>query len=426
MKKLIFSAVFCGLVITGFSQSIKKVNNYLDKNEIEKAKSEIDGFLAKKPDDPEGNYLKAKIYEKIADSAAIRSLVEGNAREQALEAFKKAVVDTNDSKMKLLMMKDNYSPIFNMYSGYYGDAAEAFNEAAGSQNKEGFAKAMNLFMKANDIGQMIREYGWANIPEVDTTLVLNIGKAAINAGDDKVAEDIFKKLAEAKVAGENDESFLIPYQWLTLHYKNAGDTANMMKYAELGREVFPTNDYFDLVLMDFYREKKDMPSLFSRYEQLVTRNPDSLNYHFNYANELFGYIYNSDEGVEVKNKDQYLKDLKSELDKAYGIDANDVNTNWLYSQYYYNEGIGLRDQAAKEKDATKKQALTDEAKENWNKAIPYAEKAMSVLNETHKSSDKSRYKSIANLMQNIYQSLGDKENLKKYQDIYDNADQNFQ
>jgi hypothetical protein len=66
------------------------------------------------------------------------------------------------------------------------------------------------------------------------------------------------------------------------------------------------------------------------------------------------------------------------------------------------------------------------SKDNFNKAIPYAEKAMSELEgKGFKKSDKSRWKSIDNLMQKIYESLNQKDKVKEYQDKYDAADTKF-
>lgn len=433
MKKIVLPILFTCFVSFTFGQTIKKATSYLDGKDYAKAKSEIDAFLAKTPNDAEGLYLKSKIYEKIADSAQLHSLVTGDAREIALDAFKKAIADSANMKAKLMVMKDNFQPVFGIYSGYYEDAAKAFNDAAASSDKAGFANAMNLFIKADETGQYIAKNKWANIGEVDTTLVLNIGKAALNAGNNDMADQYFSKLADANIKGtqgKTEESFEVPYQWLTLHYKDAKDEAKMNKYAALGKQYFPNDDYFDFVLMDYYRDKKDMPNLFKTYNELVTKHPDSLHYHFNYANDIFGYLYNSDEGVVVTNKDELLNTLHSELDKAMKLNSNDINTNWLYSQYYYNQGIETRDQAlkirsTKPEDVKKKADLNAQAKASWNAAIPYANKAITELEASNKKADRSRYKSVVNLMQNIYQSLEQKDKLKVYQDKYDNADKNF-
>ena len=104
----------------------------------------------------------------------------------------------------------------------------------------------------------------------------------------------------------------------------------------------------------------------------------------------------------------------------------------MYAQFYYNKGITTLEDAAKIKgakltpDQTKqKKDLSDQGDAFLKQAIPYAEKAMSSLEQGYKKAEKSRYKSVVNLLQNIYQSLGDKSHLKEYQDKYDQADTKF-
>ena len=63
---------------------------------------------------------------------------------------------------------------------------------------------MNLFIKADNVGQYIAENKWSKIADVDTTLVLNIAKAALNAGKNDVALTYFTKLADAHINGTKD------------------------------------------------------------------------------------------------------------------------------------------------------------------------------------------------------------------------------
>ncbi|MEP6610383.1 MAG: hypothetical protein ABJA76_00810, partial [Mucilaginibacter sp.] len=86
-----------------------------------------------------------------------------------------------------------------------------------------------------------------------------------------------------------------------------------------------------------YSEKK--------YDEVIAKYPDTLMYRFNYANDMFGHIYNGDEGVKIDNKDVLLKSIGTQLQKAASLDPEDINTNWLYGQYYYNTGVDFRDQA---------------------------------------------------------------------------------
>jgi len=436
MKKGIFTLLFGLFATILFAQDLKNVRTDLDKKQLAKAKTDIDAYLAKTPDDAEGQYYKAKIYEQLASDEQTKAQAPADARDQAFEAFKKAAADTNNVKVKLLEVKDSYAPIFNLYTGYYEAAAAAFNAAAPTADKAGFENAMNLFIKADNVGQYIGQNKWSRIATVDTMLVLNIGKAALNATKNEEALKYFKELADASINGTKDggaanAAFILPYQWLTLHYKDAKDEANMMKYAELGKKLFPNNDYFDLVLIDYYRDKKDYDALFGRYNQLVAKSPDSLMYHFNFANDIFGYVYNADEGVVVKGRDSLLHELFQQIEKAHSLNPNDVLTNWLYSQFYYNKGIDDRDAALKIKgpkpdDVKKRADLNAQAKDDFNKAIPFADKALSTLEGNgYKKEDKSRYKSILNLMQKIYESLNQEDKVKAYQDKYDGANAKF-
>lgn len=441
MKRILLPVAFTFLVTATFAQDLKKATSYVNDKNYQKAKTEIDGILAKDPNNTEALYLKSKVYSNMADSSAYKSLFTGDPYQEAFDAFKKAIADSSNPKVTLLVVKDNYQPIFGIYSGYYGEAANAFNEAANSPNKPdtvGFAKAMDLFIKANNVGQYIAEHKWANIGKVDTTLVLNVAKSALNAKKDDSARKYFEQIANARIKGlhnaENtaDPNFELPYQWLTLDYKQAGDSANMVKYATIGKELFPNDDYFDFVEMDYYREKENRPALFKKYDELTQKHPDSLRYHLNYATEIFSYIYNSDQGTVINDKDNLLNTLQAQLDKSLALEPDNPNVNLLYAQYYYNKGILAREDASKVKGATltadqkkNKTDLTTQGTDFLNKAIPYAEKVVTSLEAGNKKSEKSRYKSAVNLLQNIYQSLGNKEKLKVYQDKYDQADTKF-
>ena len=430
MKRLLFSIFLFSFISVAMGQDMKKAKKYLDAKQLDKAKTEIDGILSKKPDDAEALYMKAKVYGMIAASDEYKSLVtEGDARDIAFETVIKALNDSSNAKMTLMAAQDQYKALFDLYSDYYSMGAEAFNNASQAGDKALYEDAMNYFIKSNNVGQYIVERNLAKIGKVDTTLVLNIGKAALNAKKEDLAMKYFQMLADARINGTsegNTAGFQIPYQYLTLHYKNAADEANMMKYASLGKELFPEEDYFTLVEMDYYRENKNQEKLFSKYDELVAKNPDSLTYHFNYANDIFGYLYNSDAGTVINNKQGLITTLGQQVEAAYKINPTDVNNNWLYGQYYYNLGIEYRDSANRTQDATAKASLRATSDENFKKAIPYGEKALATLEGDLKKSDKSRYKSITDLMQKIYQSLNQNDQVKVYQTKYDNADAKFE
>ncbi|MGI8580608.1 MAG: hypothetical protein ACR2KX_00300 [Chitinophagaceae bacterium] len=431
MKKILLTGSIFLCMISGlFAQDAKKIKSYLDAKQYDKAKAEVDAAISKNPADPLALYYKSKVYGALAADAQFKLSVP-DAREQAFEALKKAVADDKDKKVFLALTQDQYKPVFDLYTGYYDAGAAAFNAGATSGNKADYDQALTMFKNSDMVGRYIFSQKWA-LSELDTQLILTTGKAAINAGKKEEAANYLKKLADANITGTaNDKvSYQLPYQWLSFYYKEAKDEANFLKYLALGKKNYPKDDYYDAVMLDYYRDKKDYDALFKKYDEMVIAYPDSVQYHFNYANEAFIYVYNSDAGAKINNKEALLKNVGVELQKVLAAKPNDVNTNWLLGQYNYNAGIDIKAKAiaikgTKPEDVKMKADLNTQAKDNFNKAIPYAEKALSSLEGSNKKSDKSKYKSIVDLMTRIYSSLNQPDKVKIYQAKYDTADAKF-
>ena len=435
MKKVVATGIFTFLILFAFTQDVKTIKKSVDKSDWATAKTQIDAFLVKNPGNPEGLWYKARIYSAIAGSEQLKASVP-DARKQAFDAFKTAQEkgEKSNKDYQLLMVTSGqgfYKPVFELYTGYYDDGATKFNTAAGSGNKDDFKKAYDEFVNANNVGAYIFKNKWA-LSEIDTSLLLNIGKAALNAGMKDEAIQTFKKIADANIhfTAQGSAGFDLPYQWLTLYYKQQKDEANLIKYSSLGKQFFPADDYFDAVLLDYYHETKNKDALFKQYDAVVSKFPDSANYRFNYANELFNYVYNADEGAKIPNKEALLQTINVQLTKALSIKPEDVNTNWLFAQYYFNQGIDRRELArdiksTKPEDVKKKNDILSSAIESFNKAIPYAEKGMAALEVGTKKADKSRYKSIVNLLNEISKALQKPDKVKIYEAKYDAADALF-
>jgi hypothetical protein len=431
MKKIILAGLFSIIISAIFAQDPKKIKTFLDAKQYDKAKAEVDAAIAKTPTDPIALYYKSKVYAVLPNDPQFKTSVP-DAREQAFQAFKTAVDNDKSNKVFLIAAQDQYKPIFDLYTGYYDAGAEYFNTAATTQNKTDFEHSLNMFKNADNVGRYIYSKKWA-LSELDTQLVLTISKAAINAGKKDEAVSYLKRLADAGITGTSTDktSYELPYQWLAYYYKDAKDDANFMKYLSLGKKYFPKNDYYDAVMLEYYRDKKDNDALFKKYDEVVAAYPDSMKYHFNYANEAFSYVYNADAGVKINNRDALLKNIGAEIQKALVLKPNDINANWLAGQYYYNAGIDLKEMAnaiksTKPDDVKKKADLNAQAKEQFNKAIPYADKALTQFETNgYRKADKSKYKSVADLMQRIYSSLNQADKVKLYLQKYDTADTKF-
>lgn len=430
MKKILLTGSFLLMLSGMFAQDAKKIKTYLDAKQYEKAKAEVDAAISKNPNDPLALYYKSKVYVALATDPQFKTTVP-EAKEQALESFKKAFASDKDNKVMLVAIQDQYKPIFDLYSRYYESGIQAFNNAKG--NKAGYADAMTYFIKSNEVGKYINTNKWAKIPEIDTTIVLLIGQSAYMADKKDSAFKYFKQITDANIHSRDQDAsdYSLPYRWLTFHYKEAKDEANFLKYAMMSKKYFPKDDYFDALMLDYYRDKKDYDGLFKKYEETIASFPDSSQYHFNYAADAFNYVYNRDAGIKITNKEAIIKTIGTESQKALSLKPNDINTTLLLGQFYYNTGIDLKDQVqavkgTKPEDIKRKAELNAQAKEAFNKAIPYGEKGISQIESNgYKKVDKSKYKTIADLMQTIYTSLNQSDKVKLYQQKYDTADAKF-
>jgi len=408
MKRALLAFV---ILITGLAvnaQDIKQAKKLLEKKDLAGARTQIDAFVAANPDKAEGLYLKGKIYEAIAADETMRNTVP-DAAKIAFDALKLAIERKETSnELKLAEATDTkkfYDPLIALYSDYYKSGVAAFNAAVASQQQGDFEKAMSNFMSAENVGKYLTEIKIAQMPIVDTVIVLNIGQAAVNAGKEATALKYFKKLVDANIQGAGME---LPYEWVAQYYLDKKDYDNFLKYQALGSKNLPGDNYFNLVLIDYYSGKKDYPNLFKGYEEIIAKNPDSSIYRLEYASEMFNFAYRQD-GGKVEKKDEYLKTIFTQLTKILDKHPDDVKANWLMAQYYYNTGV--------ENKTT--------SKENFTKSLTYLAKSIPQLESSSLKQDKSMYKSMVNLASTMYEQLHQPDKVKIYQQKYDDADKKF-
>ena len=417
------------------AQDVKTAKKLYDKGDLTGAKTQIDGFVASNANSPEGLYLKAKIYESIASNEQLSSSVP-DAGQTAFESFKKAMDLSKDNKeimIEQLKDKNFYKPLLNLYADFYKSGLKDFNTGISSKKPADFQKAVNEFVMANSVGKFATSNHLTTLGVIDTALVLNIGQAAIYAENPEVALSNFKTLADANIVGtkEGNSGYQLPYEWLAQYYRDNKDDANFNKYVDKGKQFFPSDKFFDLVTLDYYRNKKDYPNLFKKYDELIVKYPDSVSYNLSYASEAFSYVYGSDEGVKIENKDQILNTVNTSLQRSLKNDPNNVKANWLMGQYYYNMGIETRQKANAIKapklpaDVKSKADLNNTAKQYFNQAVPFLDKAMTTYESTNKKSDKSNYKSVVNLAMQNYEQLQMPDKVKSYQQKYDSSDAKF-
>jgi hypothetical protein len=420
--------IFCMVAAVAFAfasvnaQTVKKTKELIAANKWDEAKASLDQTLAnpklKKDEAVEAWYLKAKVYSHLATDPATKASAPADARQQSLDAIKKALeMDKNAATVFLTM--EQYASVFNLYTGNFEDAAALYNS-------EKYADALREFKNTAVTGDFIYNQGWG-LYKLDTTLTYYTALSALNAKDEAEAVKQFTKLADARVAGTPEQA--TSYRYLAKYYYDKKDEANMMKYVKLGTELYPTDDYLPLLVLDYVRDKGDKAALFAKFEEMSAANPNNFDLLFEYGNELFGETHVSDISKKPANYDANCKKIEDLYTRAAALRPDNMDVALSLGKHYYNMALFKEEEARAVKstapDAAKKKAdMAAEVVTLADKSIPTLEKVFNKYDAEAKlkTHDRSNYKSAASLLQYAYEKKKDKTKADFYGKKYDESD----
>ena len=433
MQKIFFTLVF--LFITGglFAQNVDDIKDYIAKQQWDKAKSAVDGYLSKEKNAAkwEGWWYKGVIYNELAKSEQFKNL-SPDGRMEAFNAFKKYYeIDTKAIQGTL----EQHVRLFDIYSGYFDLAVNNFNDAneLSKQKKDDeaaamFSKAYTNFKNALTVEEYISGKGYEysaggttfKFPEFDTTLIKNIALSAYRANKQEDAIQYYQKIADKKITGPDN---LDVYQLLVEHYNKKNDMANREKYLQLGRELYPNDDFwYQIELEDV--DEKDTKALFAKYDELIVKYPDKFVLAYNYSVLRFNYTYTSDKKPADYKESQAM--LESSLKKALALNKQSAEANVLLSRHYYNVIYDVQDEITAIKtntpaDQKKKADLKAQMIAKADELIPYAQDAFNIYNAkaSLRPVEKGNFKMVTDIMASAYELKGDKaksEELRKKQE----------
>jgi tetratricopeptide (TPR) repeat protein len=421
MKKVLLTTLLAVAGLGIMAQKVDKAKDLLSKNKLAEAKTEIDGALAdaKIQKTPEAWYYKGKIYGAITTDNALGAQTP-DAGAQALDAFKKYV--ELDEK-HLLLVLENYKPMLDMYQGYFKKGAAFFQE-----NK--FDDAYTTFKKSLDIGEYMSSKGWINI-KLDTTIVLYTGLSAEKAGKRDDAALYYAKLSDAKVT---DTSYKSLYLWLSDYYAGKSDQANAIKYLNLGREIYPKDNVWDEYEMDMVRKSGDKKALFDNYEKMLAKNPSDYVTLYNYSVELYQSAYDTSLAKRPPNSEELITKVQTNMKKVIELKPDYSNAYLVLGQVAFNKGVDLTVQSKKIRpqgniklkpdELKKKEDLRVQAGKMFDEAVPYFEKIDEILGAKGKlkMDDKKSLKDAYDLLITIFDSKGNKEKVKVFEEKFNNVE----
>lgn len=260
------------------------------------------------------------------------------------------------------------------------------------------------------------QYRGLVFPALDTSLLLNIATAALKSNQEDSAMRYYSRLAAAEVKGPD---LMEVYQALVDYYHRRGDRVNKEKYLALGRRLYPGSEvWYEAELQPL---KDDKPALFARYKQLTEKNPASFYLHYNYAVELFNYVYAADH--KPADTAAYQPLIEPAIKRAVQLDPNSADANYLAVRYYtekiYQDGKALQ---ALKSNMPAGELLPDNHAAamagHWNSMRPYAERVFELyLNKKElKEHEKANLKSVADVLMEYYTMQKNEAKAKAYGD----------
>lgn len=276
MKQILFSTIAIFMVVLGIkAQKYESIKQYLILQTPEKAKEELDKnwsnpkFVAK----PEAYILKASVL------SALGSKAEGDAQVALIDESEKHFEEYLQKDPQMSLIKDpaySNTPII-IYSSL-------FNRGISFYNKKDFQASFNTFEKVCTWSEFLNKNGIANIP-LDTNAILLAGASAqATEKNDEAAFKYFKKLADNKVGGKDNE-FL--YRFLSRKSFDKEDLEGFEKYMALGRELYPQEEYYTYKEEDFVFSIEDKAEKMRRIEGMLKKNPNNFKVQAAYGETLF-------------------------------------------------------------------------------------------------------------------------------------------
>ncbi|MEP6677507.1 MAG: hypothetical protein ABJA78_20265 [Ferruginibacter sp.] len=407
---LLMIAVLAGIIV--FGQDMKDVKILASlKHDYPKAKEAVDKVLAdpKNANSAEAYYWKSYIYNFLAKDDKTKGMCT-DCRMDAYDAMKKYI--ELDPAMKETS-SDSNAVLYDIFYSYYDIAGKAYN----TQNYE---LAFPNFKKTLEVEQYIHS---KNLPGpngtralgFDTTVILLTGVSAAQLKKDDESVEYYKKIIDA---GASDPRYLDIYESVADHYKRTKNEAMLNDVVAKGKKIYPNDDYWYQVEIEQFPKSDSKAPLFAKYEEQIKERPNSFFINYNYAIELYKYVYNSDsKPADAETKKNRLTEV---IANAIAVDSTS-EANVLMARHldYFSNDISdaaFAIKGAKPEDVKKRNELKAAAAKKEDESVVYAEKAYKYYSALPKLTgrQKSNYRDVLQILSRYYLDKHDTQKSQEY------------
>lgn len=414
MKKYLLGMTLLGTAVFVQGQDLKTVTLYATTNQFDKAKTEVDGYLAneKNAAKPDGWYYKAYIYNSLGRGAS-KPVTESKALYQsAFDAIKKYA--TIDPKTPLTIEEKN-STVYNIYYGAYDLGIKSYNE-------KNFEESFACFKNALEVHDYIYSknlVGPNNLKFTahDTDAVWNLAIIANTLNKKEDALGYYKRIADMDLG---DEKYATAYDELLMKYKKEKNEELFNKYLAAAKKHYPVDlPYWENKEIEFALADLEGMALLNKYEELGQKLPGNYIVFYNYAVDIDKFL--SSDAAKTVDAAVYKAKMEDAFKKSIA-NKSTIEGNLQLANLYYSKTFDLQERAAKIKGTkptevkTKNEVLAS-VKTTMNLALPYAEEAARLLGELkeYKYADKTNYKLAMEILVNGYKMNGNAAKLAEYE-----------
>lgn len=357
MKKVILAALTLVVCIGSASAQFDDVKKYLMLQQYPMAKQSVDG-LASKPKantKPEYFLARATVLSHLMKTA--QPPENTKMREESVGNYRK-YLELDPANTGNLVTDNSYrdAPV-NYYVSYYQEAIDQFN-------KEDFAKASDGFKNMVEWSDFLIKHKLLNYT-IDTAANYLAGASHQNAKKYNEAAAYYARLADAKVGGPD---YLNLYKFLMSHNFEKGDIASFQKYREIGKQMYPKEEFFNYDEMEFILGMEDETEKMKRLEAKMAQNPDDAKLSQLYGNMLFDKLNQKEANTTTPEYAAEEAKMMAALQKTAIAMPEDPSSNFLMGKHIWYKADRKRSQISDVNDEIRK--FNDSQKPDKTGKIP--------------------------------------------------------
>ena len=358
IRKVLLTLLITVISIVGFAQKHNVVNASiaLRQEKLDEAKKYIDEAYTTEStaNDPKMWNYRAPIYLEISQK---KPELDKDAVLKATEAYLRCL--QTDHKGRVVVRKWTEKEV--LLSGLVQCAYKLFNQAIEEYNAGQYKRAIKLYNTIFEIIPHDEENQLKRGNITNETILYNSFFASNKMKDINKSKEILQQLIDINF---NEPAI---YIYMSNIYLEEGNTDKAIEYLALGREIFEEDQSLINTEINLYIKLNRTAELIEKLGEAIEFDPENDLLYFNR-----GTIYDQ-EGNITKAEQDY----KSALE----INSSSFGANYNLGALYFNYGVKLKGEAGNASSDAKYKALTKQANDNFEKALPYMQDAFNLNKE---------------------------------------------